>query len=160
MHRRIENMVAAFERGQVTRRQLVGQLALLAAGTACLPRAVSGAAPQSAGNTFTATGLDHIALDVTDLARSRDFYRKHLALEPMSESASSIFMRCGKHFVALFKSERPAMDHYCYAIEHYEPADAGERLKAAGLKPERRADRVYFKDPDGLEVQVAAPNRR
>ena len=30
------------------------------------------------------------------------------------------------------------------------------RLKAAGLTPRRRSDRVYFDDPDGLEVQVAA----
>ena len=38
MHRHIEQMVAAFERGKVTRRQLVGQLALFAAGIGALPR--------------------------------------------------------------------------------------------------------------------------
>ena len=97
---------------------------------------------------------------VTDISRSRDFYQQHFGLETMSESPSSCFLRCGKNFVALFRDTKPAMDHYCYAIERYEPADAVKRLKAAGLAPDRRGNRVYFKDPDGLEVQVAAPNRR
>jgi catechol-2,3-dioxygenase len=32
-------------------------------------------------------------------------------------------------------------------------------LEAAGLSPRRVSDRVYFDDPDGIEVQVSAPNR-
>ena len=37
-----------------------------------------------------------------------------------------------------------------------EPHDAVARLKAAGLAPRRNGNRVYFDDPDGLEVQVTA----
>ncbi len=33
-----------------------------------------------------------------------------------------------------------------------------ETLKAAGLKPERHENRVYFDDPDGLTVQVSGKN--
>jgi hypothetical protein len=29
-----------------------------------------------------------------------------------------------------------------------------EKLKAVGLKPRREDNRVYFPDPDGIEVQV------
>ena len=32
---------------------------------------------------------------------------------------------------------------------------AEEKLKAAGLKPRREGNRVYFPDLDGIEVQVA-----
>ena len=98
---------------------------------------------------------------MTDLDRARTFYERHLGLEVARQGSNSCFLRCTEHdFVALFKGEKPAMNHYCYAIERYEPADAVKRLKAAGLAPDRRGNRVYFKDPDGLEVQVAAPNRR
>jgi catechol 2,3-dioxygenase-like lactoylglutathione lyase family enzyme len=48
------------------------------------------------------------------------------------------------------------MDHYCYSVEDYAADDAVKRLEAAGLKPRRQDDRVYFDDPDGLEVQVAS----
>ena len=42
-----------------------------------------------------------------------------------------------------------------YADED-EPARVVDTLTAAGLAPRRRGDRVYFDDPDGIEVQVAA----
>ena len=155
----IEQMVEAFERGWVTRRQLVARLAMLAAGTAVLPRAAS-AAPANASPTFEVTGLNHIALNVADIPRSRDWYGKHLGLQPTSESSTSAFLRCGPHFVALFRNEQQGMNHYCYTVEDYDPAVAVQRLRAAGLDPDRRGNRVYFKDPDGIEVQLAAPNRR
>jgi hypothetical protein len=73
------------------------------------------------------------------------------------ENDSTCFLRCrDKNFVALFKSEKAAMDHYCYSIVKYDAAGAVETLKAAGLEPRRSGNRVYFDDPDGLEVQVAA----
>ena len=56
--------------------------------------------------------------------------------------------------LALFKGEKPGLYHYCYSIA--DPADAVARLKAAGLAPKRRGDRVYFDDPDGIECQVAS----
>lgn len=50
------------------------------------------------------------------------------------------------------------MDHYCYTIDGDRQADAAERLRAVDLEPELLSDRVYFRDPDGLRVQLAAPN--
>jgi len=51
------------------------------------------------------------------------------------------------------------MNHYCYAIERYDPAEAVDRLTAAGLRPRRTGNRVYFPDPDGLTVQVTETRR-
>jgi hypothetical protein len=65
------------------------------------------------------------------------------------------FLTTGKGWLALFQGEKPGLHHYCYSIENYGPADAVERLKAAGLTPKRRGDRIYFDDPDGIECQVA-----
>jgi hypothetical protein len=55
----------------------------------------------------------------------------------------------------LFKGERPGLNHYCYVIRDYAVEQAEEKLKAAGLKPRREGNRLYFPDPDGIEVQVA-----
>ena len=157
MEREINRMVTLFEEGKMTRRQLVSHIgafaAALAAGGAA-GNATANAAP--ANPTFKATGLDHIALRVTDVPRARDWYAKHLGLEVTSrDSASSSFMNAGSDdWLALFRGDEAEFDHYCYAIEDYDPGEAMERLEAAGLDGERRGNRVYFRDPDGYRVQV------
>ncbi len=157
MQYEIDALLEGLERGRVTRRQAVARLTgLFAAASA--GRAI-GAAGDEALGLFTATDINHIALSVTDVARSAAFYQKHLGLVPMSAGERSSFLRCGNDFVALFKAERPAMDHFCFSVEGYEPGDAVNRLQGAGLAPRRREGRVYFDDPDGLEVQVSAPNQ-
>lgn len=106
--------------------------------------------------TFQATGLNHIALDVTDVARSNDFYGKHLGLRVIRGDEHASFLGADRDFfLTLFRGERPGLNHYCYSIDHYDAEDAMERLAAAGLHPRREGNRVYFPDPDGLTVQVA-----
>lgn len=155
MHADLEQLVEHFERGRLSRRQLIVHLTgLLGAGT------VLTAGDREPSSTFKATEINHVALSVKDVSRSRVFYEKHLGLELRSDdSPHSCFLNCGRDFLALFRAERPGMDHYCYSIDHYDPSEAVKRLKAAGLEPRRRSNRVYFDDPDGLEVQVSAPNR-
>ncbi len=151
-----EKLVEDFERGALTRRQLASRLLSLGAAMAVGNAAVEARAGEAgAESTFTATGLDHIALDVADLGRSRDFYVKHLGLAVLRESATSCFLgRDGRFFLALFRRDQARMNHYCYVVPNYDPDTAVRALEAAGLEPRRRSDRVYFDDPDGLEVQV------
>ncbi len=154
MQHAIESIVDGYDSGLLTRRQLIAHLATVAAAMSGTAVASQEALPKS---TFKATGLDHIALSVTDVARSRIFYQRHLGLKIMSDGGEqSCFLHCGNNFVALFRSKESAMNHYCYAIDDYEPGAAVEKLKAAGLTVRRAQNRVYFDDPDGLEVQVAA----
>jgi hypothetical protein len=150
----VERLVACFERGELSRRQVIAGIAALVGGAAT-PAAAGDAAQQSA--TFRAAGLNHIALRVSDIPRSRDFYIRHLGMEVMSESASSCFLRCGEHFVALFRRDPPGMDHYCYAVENYTVSGAADRLRAHSIEPRVTGNRIYFPDPDGLIVQLAAP---
>jgi catechol 2,3-dioxygenase-like lactoylglutathione lyase family enzyme len=154
MSLRIEALVDAFERGRISRRQLVARLGAAVAAAAGARRLLAQDEPES---TFEATGIDHVALAVTDVNRSRDFYLKHLGLSVMRQSGDdSCFLRCGKDFLALFRHEKPGLHHYCYAIRKYSPAEAVKRAEAGGLDPRRHGNRVYFDDPDGLTVQVAA----
>ncbi|MHC5023015.1 MAG: VOC family protein [Planctomycetota bacterium] len=159
MHTQITRIVDDYDRGRLSRRQLIARLSCLAGGMAgafaLSPRA---AAPQEPiPSTFRGTDLNHIALSVTDVDRSTEFYQRHLGLEVASRGDRSCFLRCREHnFVALFKGEKAGMDHYCFSVEEYSADSAVERLTALDLKPRRAGDRVYFDDPDGIEVQVAA----
>jgi len=161
MEREVSELVANYEAGRISRRSLIKHVSALAA-------AVAGSATFSrdcaaADSTFKATSLNHIALRVTDVTRSRDFYMKHLGLTVARDGGTSnSFLNFGNNFVALFRGDTPGLDHYCYSVENYDVSDAVEKLKAAGLTPRqpRGTGRVYFPDPDGLTVQLAASDHR
>jgi catechol 2,3-dioxygenase-like lactoylglutathione lyase family enzyme len=125
-----------------------------------LGNAIAGDRPvQSAaepGATFQAVDLNHIALNVTDVKRSRQWYEKHLGLKVTREDGErACFLTTGKGWLALFKGPRPGLNHYCYSVDAYDPAEVVAKLNAAKLTPKRRENRVYFDDPDGLECQLA-----
>lgn len=156
MHFEISKLVEDYDRGHLTRRQLVARLA--AATTALAGASLLGGTPaaaQQARPTFQATGVDHIALSVTDVARSRQFYERHLGLRVTRCGSSTCFLQCGEDFLALFRGDAPGLHHYSFAIDDFSADDAVQRLEGAGLTPKRRENRVYFDDPDGLEVQVS-----
>lgn len=161
-----ESIIDRFERGTLSRRQLVAQLTALGAAAAGLPRlalgqpaAAAAATPPAASHpasTFSATGIDHLALSVTDVKRSTAFYQKHLGLRLARDGgAGSAFLSTGgRDFLALFRGEQPGLHHFSFSIPNYDVDDASKRIEAAGLKLRRSDNRVYFPDPDGLTVQV------
>ena len=150
-----DRIVEQFERGRLSRRQLVSRLMGLGAALAVFPD--SARADQAGEATFRATGLDHVALDVADVPRSRDFYKKHLGLEVIRDGGEdNCFLGSGGgFFLTLFRGEEPGLNHYCYGIRDFDPDRAEAKLKAAGLEVRRESGRIYFDDPDGIEVQVA-----
>jgi catechol 2,3-dioxygenase-like lactoylglutathione lyase family enzyme len=159
MEREVSRILKDYETGRVTRRQVVTRLALLGAAAAGAGGTSSG--EPGPGPTFEASGLNHIALGVTDVERSRDFYTKHLGLRVARESLpGSCFLDCGPHFVALFRARRPGMDHYCYSVPGYDQQEAARKLRAQNIEPRLAGNRIYFPDPDGIEVQLAAPGHR
>ena len=94
---------------------------------------------------------------LSDVQRSRDFYRALLDLPILDESPSSCFLGLGDgNFLSLFQGN-PGLNHYCIGIEDYEVDRVMTELQRQGLEPRRHAgtNRAYFDDPDGLEVQLA-----
>ena len=65
----IASLLESYERGKVSRRQLIQGLAAIAASAHTVP---------AFGSTFRRVALNHIAIRVTNVQRSRDFYQKHL----------------------------------------------------------------------------------
>lgn len=153
MQQIISRMLNDYESGSMSRRDLVRSLSALT--LAALP------AP-AAASTFQGVGLNHIAVRVTDIGRSREFYQKHLGLPLISESESSCFLKMGDEFLTLFKNQKPGLDHYCVAIQNFKPDAVMAELTRLGMKPRRApgTDRIYFPDPDGLEVQLSAVDHR
>ena len=154
MERVLSRLIDQYDRGQLNRRELMASLIAVAGVGGAAAGASAAESP-----TFEATRLNHIALSVTDVARSRDFYVEHLGLRVTSDSApQSCFLDCGPNFVALFRGSRAGMHHYCYSIADFETGDVAEKLRAAGFEPDIQGRRIYFPDPDALTVQLASEN--
>jgi catechol 2,3-dioxygenase-like lactoylglutathione lyase family enzyme len=153
MHQVIAELMDRYEGGQVSRRQLIAALSALCAAAPAAPAATS---------TFEGAGLNHIAVRVNDIARSKKFYQELLGLPLISESESSCFLKLGEEFLTFFKYDRAGLDHYCIAIHGFKPDEVMSKLKERGLNPRRPGgtDRIYFRDPDGLEVQLSAVDHR
>ncbi len=154
-----EQIVEQFERGHLSRRQLVARLMGLGAAMAVLPDVAR--ASQDGKTTLQATGLNHIALNVRDLERSADFYRTHLGLKVVHKQGDFLWVlgrSDDNRFLALFRNDSPGLSHYAYTIEKLDADEVVRKLNAAGIKHRRERHGIYFSDPDGLTVQVSGPN--
>ena len=149
MQQIISRLLESYAHGRLDRRQLIQGLARHRGGRICAP---------ASGSTFQGTALNHIAIRVTDVQRSRDFYQKHFGLPVIHEAEKNCFLGLGKNFLTLFQNQAPGLDHFCIAIQDFSLDAVMEDLKRQGLKPTRPSgsDRVYFPDPDGLTVQVSS----
>ena len=149
MFNQISNLLGHYETGQLSRRELLVGLTALAAA----PKASA----QSSSN-LKGVEINHIAINVPDVQASRDFYRELLDLPVLDESRNSSFLGLGDgNFLSIFRGS-PGLNHYCIGIENYEVDRVMNELTRQGLEPRRTAgtDRVYFDDPDGIEVQLSA----
>ncbi len=127
--------------------------------------------PATATRGFTIDSLNHVVLWVSDLERSKRFYRDVLGLQVRRESPRGVFFTCGTndHDVAIFaagpdaapaEDRRVGLYHFALRLGSLEELKAAYRhLKAndaniAGFTHHGDTKSIYLKDPDGLEIEV------
>ena len=148
----ISSLLTRFERGALTRRELIQGLAMLtaAAGQA------SAVPAQEAG--LKSAKIDHVSIQVSDLPRSISFYQKIFGLSVVSEDKPNEIVRLGvgKALVSLHhKSPTGIVDHFAIAVENFNRDSVTRELKQRGVNPEENLDAgFHIKDPEGLSVQI------
>ena len=151
MEAMITSLVDRFERGALSRRELVQGLTMLAAG---------GAAAQAQEGGIKAAKIDHVSIQVTDLPRSVAFYQKMFGLTILSEDKPNEIVRLGggKVLVSLHhKSPTGLVDHFAIGVEKFNRESVARELKARGANPEENLDAgFHIKDPEGINVQIVA----
>lgn len=150
MEKLISTLVRRFEQGTLTRRELVQGLSTLIAVSA------SPAAAQT--TALKGTGIDHVSVLVTDVARSAAFYQSVFGLAPVSEDKEHKILRLGgRRTVVSLRQEPPAgtVDHFAIAVEGFNRTAVTEALKPHGLTPQENIEYgFYINDPDGVHVQI------
>ena len=153
MEAEVSGLVDEFESGRLSRRGLIsGLTALAAAGAAGQARAQQ--AP------FESVMIDHISVQVENLAPSIAFYQNVFGLTILGQDEPNKIVRMGPMGGRIIVSlhEKPPtgiVDHYAIAIRGFNQEQVTAALAAQGLAAEQNLDYgFYVRDPAGIPVQI------
>lgn len=163
----IEQLVRRYERGRMTRRELVLALtALAAARPAAAAPAAQGARP------LRVQTMNHVTVVVSDLQRSQEFYQRVLGLPLVTTQGTErdwdaptvpvLGIGGGPDFIALSQGDRPHINHFCLGMENFDATEVAGRLAEHGVEARIRmradsdppTEELMFSDPDGIPVQL------
>jgi catechol 2,3-dioxygenase-like lactoylglutathione lyase family enzyme len=124
-------------------------------------------------SAFDVEGIDHVALWVRDVDRSRDWYVEVLGLEhlfPGEWGGVPTMIGRGGTALALFPAwedaagppgpTQVAMSHLAFRVSPAQLGRAAEELRSRGLEVVEEdhgiARSIYFRDPDGHRLELTA----
>ena len=148
----INTLVERFDEGTLTRRDLVQGLSVLAAAGGV------GSAQAQTSTPFVSIGIDHISIQVTDLARSIEFYQRIFGLSILNQDTENQIVRMGRDRVIVSlhaKAPTGIVDHYAIAIEDFDREAVTRALATHGYEAQQNLDYgFYVRDPEGVPVQI------
>ncbi|SDS98463.1 VOC family protein [Bradyrhizobium canariense] len=101
-----------------------------------------------------AVTVNHIAITVSDLARSKEWYCRIFGLRVIQQSAESVLLGFGESMLVLRPGDNPGtVSHFMFGLAVYDAGLIEARLAAEGLAPQKDSDSFHVRDPDGLDVQ-------
>ena len=129
MEGRVSQLLTCYERGTLTRRELIlGLTTIMSAG-----------ATVSAAASPKGIALSHLSLQVSDLQRSQDFYTKVLGASLNTETRpdGSVRLDLGPNGFLVLRKFSPAgrVDHVGIKIERFNKDLVTRQLKEIGIAP-------------------------
>jgi catechol 2,3-dioxygenase-like lactoylglutathione lyase family enzyme len=144
------SLLERFDRGLLTRRDLIQGLAVLSAASA--------APAQEKSPALKAAKIDHVSIQVTDLPKSVAFYESVFGLTVVGEDKPNEIVRLGvgKALVSLHhKSPTGIVDHFAIGVQNFNREAVTQTLKARGIETSENLDAgFHIKDPEGMSVQI------
>ena len=114
---------------------------------------------------FHPRGMHHIAIQVNDMARSTEFYRK-LFGEPAAGQGNppQPSFQAGETRILLYNPapNKPAkIDHFSALVDNFDAPSALEVVKSLGANAQlsKQGTLNEFFDPDGIRLQVTFPGQ-
>jgi len=155
MEQIITKLLHEFEQGKLTRRQLIQNLTI-AATAATAVSAVPAAAAE--GKVLEATNINHVSYQVTDYAKTRDFYAGLFGMKVSEDDGKQCRLSFGNN-ILIVRNRQPApkVDHIAYTIANWdqEKEAVEAELKQRGLNVVQGDIKtsLHILDPDGFQVQ-------
>jgi len=175
----IASLLEDFERGRMTRRQLIRSLACVSAvaasagsaaaleipaktdvGAGTRLAALRAAAPQA--RKLRAVAVNHISYQVSDYKKTRDFYADLLGMRTVGDNGSQCFLILADSDTFLIPrnappgATTPRIDHIAYTIEDWDKNAVKAELDRRGLNPQPDTENSFHvKDPNGFDLQIS-----
>jgi catechol 2,3-dioxygenase-like lactoylglutathione lyase family enzyme len=146
----ISSLLGRYEKGALTRRELIHGLAMLTVASGALSAADTG---------FSAATINHVSIQVSDIKRSAEFYMRAFGLpKRKAGNPDAIRLGVGPSHLTL-RQEKPSgnVDHFCLGIDKFSRESVIRDLKARGVTPEpdeKGPQGFHVKDPDGFRIQL------
>jgi catechol 2,3-dioxygenase-like lactoylglutathione lyase family enzyme len=158
----IANLLDDFDRGKMTRRQLITSLGMVAAAAASTTQA-SGEVPRG----FRGVAVNHISYQVNDYAKTRDFYSNLFGMKVVGDTGTQCNLILGDTNTFLIPrnappgSTPPRIDHIAYTIENWDKNSVRAELERRGLNPQADTDNSFHvKDPNGFDLQISGKDMK
>jgi catechol 2,3-dioxygenase-like lactoylglutathione lyase family enzyme len=161
----IDRLLERFERGQISRRDMIATLAALA----IMPRP---AAAQPPPPPVAVRTLNHVSISVADIRRSVDFYQGLFGMTVKSQQGVGANVTAGgdgtvvnlapgpgPEFLGIYQG-KPVGDigHFCLGVQNFDADQTMEVLRSRGLKANLRnrggSKEIFLTDPDNISVQL------
>ena len=151
MEKTINGLLASYDKGHINRRQLVGGLVMMAAGSNA----------SAAGAQAKAVSVNHIAITVADVKKSSKFYQDVFGMSVGLEDEKSAALRFGDCGLIIRGGKNPGtISHFMMGVNNYDADKLLAELKGHGLDPRKDQDSFHVRDPDGMDVQIGDKDMR
>jgi catechol 2,3-dioxygenase-like lactoylglutathione lyase family enzyme len=157
----LDSLLQQYDNGSLSRRELLGALALLVSAS---PSAkASGDFAQAASKPIGAVkSMNHVTVFVPDVKKSVQFYQDLFGLPVLTPQDPGINLSTGSSFLGIYPAPAGAttgsINHICLGMESFDADAVLQQLKARGLTANIRlrgdTKELYFTDPDGIRVQL------
>ena len=155
----ISKLLLDFEKGVMTRRQLIQSLSLAATAASAL-----GATPAAAadGKVAQAASLNHLGYQVADYAKSRDWYADLFGMKVLVDDGQKAMLALGETLLVFHTRKSPAtpvINHICFTLANWDDdKSVRERVQAEikrrGQDPKPSEHSLHINDPDGFTLQL------
>src|SRR5262245_36554707 len=159
----LDHLLSQYENGSLSRRDLLGALALLVAAPAAADAAGKGSAQGASKPVGAVKALNHVTVFVPDVKKSVEFYQGLFGMPILTrQGASGINLSTGTGFYGIYPAPAAAttgsINHVCFAMENFDADAVLKQLTDRGIKGNIRlrddTKELYFTDPDGIRVQL------
>lgn len=159
MSQGLDRLLTQYEKGRISRRELLGALASLTAATAVSPAAAAEATGAPVG---AVASFNHVSVFVPNVQKAVEFYQSLFGLPVLTRQDPGVNLDCGAGFLGIYPLPASAtssrIDHLCLGMREFDADAVLKQLTERGIKANIRmrgnTKELYFTDPDGIRVQL------
>jgi catechol 2,3-dioxygenase-like lactoylglutathione lyase family enzyme len=147
----LDRLLARYETGRISRRELLCGLSAIA---------VAPALPAAEPAIAAVDSINHVTVFVRDVQKSVEFYQRLFAMPVLTRQGAGINLQAGSGFLGIYPAESgpTGIDHVCFGLKDFDAEAVRGKLADAGVGANIRlrgdTKELYFTDADNVMVQL------